>query len=338
MNKLLAFASLPFFSISLFKCTLTSSEKDYASQYNPTKILGSGNFSYNHVDINGYDYELRKDDNHDEIGKLHDLIKAADYVSTSEANGSTDCFTYTVHKSAMIWGYSSYKYTFYNDGYASIYKTNGKKDDNGDYLYSTYYYKCADVKDAEAIYDYVNTIVEDYKEEQRQMKAEEEAANERVNTFTIESALNEIRNQDKLFLYFYCVDYNTEPDVRYSDPELEDDGSVKELILNTAYTPVSSSQSSSSNGRISHLSIGTPMKDENDNDTSLSWSLTFDEDDMDVYFSVKTTDKFTRDYSKFYRYSISRADMHAIFDNAYRLYNANHPVETNDPIESTSSR
>ena len=338
MNKLLAFASLPFFSISLFKCTLTSSEKDYAAQYNPTKILGSGNFSYNHVDINGYDYELRKGDNYDEISKLHDLIKAADYVSTSETNSDTDCFTYTVHKSAMIWGYSSYKYTFYNDGYASIYKNNGKKDNDGNNLYSTYYYKCSDVKDAEAIYDYVNTIVEDYKEEQRQMQAEEEAANERVNSFTIESALNEIRNQDKLLMYFYCVDYNTEPDIRYSDPELEDDGSVKELILNTTYTPVSSSHSSSSNGRISHLSIGTPMKDENDNDASLSWSMLFDEDDMDVSLSVKTTDKFARNYSKSYRYSISRADMHAIFDNAYRLYNAKHPAETNDPIESTSSR
>lgn len=338
MNKLLAFASLPFFSISLFKCTLASNEKDYAANYNPVEVLGSGSFSNNHVDINGYDYELRKGDNYDEISKLHDLIKAADYVSTSEINSDTDCFTYTVHKGAMIWGYSSYKYTFYNDGYVSIYKNNGKKDNDGNDLYSTYYYKCSDVKDAEAIYDYVNTIVEDYKEEQRQMKAEEEAANERVNTFTIESALNEIRNQDKLFLYFYCVDYNTEPDIRYSDPELEDDGSVKELILNTTYTPVSSSHSSSSNGRISHLSIGTPTKDENDNGTSLSWSMLFDEDDMDVSLSVKTTDKFARDYSKFYRYSISRADMHAIFDNAYRLYNAKHPVETNDPIESTSSR
>ena len=133
------------------------------------------------------------------------------------------------------------------------------------------------------------------------------------------------------------MDYNTEPDIRYSDPELEDDGSVKELILNTTYTPISSSHSSSSNGRISHLSIGTPMKDENDNDTSLSWTLTFDEDDLVATLSVSTKDKFDRSYSKRDKYSIPRVDIHTIFDNAYRLFNAKWTEEKDASGQTSSS-
>lgn len=337
MNKLLAIASLPFFSISLFKCTPTSSEKDYAAQYNPTKILGSGNFSYNHVKINEYDYALRGDDNHNEIGKLHDMILGAKYESTSEKSSSDKTFTYTVHKKALIWGYSSYTYTFYYDGYTSICETNGKKDSDGNYLYSTYNYKCPDVKDAEAIYDYVDRIVEAYKEEEKQKDDAAEAANERVNSFVIENVLDYVRNQDKLIMNFYCVDYVSEPDVRYSDSELEDDGSVKELILNTTYTPISSTQSFNTTGRISHLSIGNDTKDENSDEPALSWTLTFDEDDLVATLSVNTKDKFDRSYSKRDKYSIPRVDIHTIFDNAYRLFNAKWTEEKDASGQTSSS-
>ena len=325
MNKLFALISLPLLSLGLFKCAGSSAIKvDYSNKYNPANVFDTGKrISDREIDINDHRYSPTENEGE----RLKELILDADFKSTKETNSLTTGFTYTIRIPALIWGYSQYQYHFYTDGIASITGNTDEKDENGYYKTTTYYYKAKNTESAEALYDYANSIVEDYLEEQRQQQEEKESAEARVATFTFENALNDIRNQEKLFMDFSHADYSSSENyVFYDDPKLEDDGSVKELILGATYTLITSSKTSTIGNRYTFLSFSNTIQDENGN-PPLEYGITFDEDDLEVRFSVQTKDKYDRDYSKSEKYSVPRTTMHEIFDNVFRLYEAKHPAE-----------
>ena len=332
MNKLLTLISLPLLSLGLSKCsTYPIVGTDYSKKYNPANVFDTDRkISYNQISIDENNYSPSEN----ECAKLKRMILDADFKSTKETNSLTTGFTYTIRIPALIWGYSQYEYHFYTDGIASITGYTDEKDENGYYKTATYYYKCKDTESAEALYDYANTIVENYLEEQRKQKEEREAAEARVAAFTLEKALEDIRNQEKLFMDFSHADYSSSENyVFYDDPKLEDDGTVKELILGATYTLITSSKTSTIGNRYTFLSLSNTIQDENGN-PPLTYGITFDEDDLEARFSVQTKDKYDREYSNGGRYSVPRATMHEIFDNVFRLYEAKHPAEEENAEEN----
>ena len=323
MNKLLTLISLPLLSLGLSKCVGSSVIKvDYSIKYNPANVFDTGKrISDREININDHRYSPTEN----ESERLKELILDAEFKSTKETNSLTTGFTYTIRIPALIWGYSQYQYHFYTDGIASITGNIDEKDENGYYKTTTYYYKAKNTESAEALYDYANSIVEDYLEDQRQQQEEKELAEQRVANFTLENALDDIRNQEKLYMDFSHADYSSVDNyVSYSDPKLEDDGTIRPLVLEATYTPKASSNTSSGGLRYTFLSLSNTIQDENGN-PPLTYEITFDEEDLEARFSVQTKDKYDRDYSKSYRYNVSRTTMHEIFDNAFRLYEAKHP-------------
>ena len=323
MNKLLTLTALPFLTFSLFKCSNSSaSNTNYAAKYNPSEKYNNNNIHYHHFSINGYDYEPSQED----ASKLSQMIVDADFKSTNETSSTTKSFKYTIRISALLFGYNQYTYTFYYDGFASITQSTGQKDKNDNYIYETYNYKCDDVKDAEAIYDYANQIVEDYREEQRQMKEASETANEIVNSFTLEDALDDIREMNPLTMAFHYHDY-TDYSRSKSDLELEDDGTIKDLVLNATYAPFPNSNVGSAGLISTDIYIGRPMMDGNNEEYPVTYSFQLNEETLTAELNVYTKDKFDRSYAKRAYFTLDRAIIHSIFDNAFRLYEAKHPVE-----------
>ena len=324
MNKILALASIPMVALSLFKCAGEKSSSDYQAQYNPTNILGNGRFSNDTVTIDGYEYKLSNEGQTNECTRIKELILGADYLGSNDLDDSGMSFTYSFRKNGMIIGYTSYEYTFYDNGYATISGRTGEKDSSGNSIYTRYYYKC-DAKDAKALYDYVEGIVNDYKELERAKKAAEETATAAVDAFTLDDALSDIKSKNPLVVEFSSILASSTAYERKSDSELEDDGSIKELVINATYTLDSSSHHKPTTGdRTTNLKIKGTIQSE---ELPLNYTLSFNEENLSASLSVDTKDSFDRSYSRTYNYNLERNEVHSIFDNAFRLYEAKHPEE-----------
>lgn len=296
-------------SSSLFRCQLfdVAKKTDFSGDYNPGNILHNYRLN-NDQTINIDNYEYRFDyytkDETDTI--INDYVPGETYfinISEEEMDTTGNSFEYYVNKQLLL-GATKYYLTFYKNGYAKV-KTNDKD------LPSYYYYKF-NADTANRLYNKVYSIVDAHRQEELDKKIEESRCKEELATFSLQSLIDYFNNTETL--KFSYTNYSS--DYAYGIT-LEDDGVIKELLLNATYDSVSSNGNGTSNGH--YIRLSDEIKDEQDNVKS-SFSFSLYENTYIISAIKAVTDKYERAYSKTLYFNIGRTTTHAIFDKIIALY------------------
>ena len=312
MNKLLAALSLPLMASSLFKCQLFNVDKkniDYSEQYNPGYVFHlSGIRDNQRINIDNYTYTFNYEDRDETQELISNYIPSESHfyhIEEDAFDSSGLSFEYKVEKQLLL-GSSGYTFVFYKNGYVRA--TTRDKD-----LPAYYYYKF-DSSVAERLYNKAFSLVDAHRQEILDKEMEKKRFEEMISTFSLNDVLNDFREMDVLSFDYYSYS----PTEYSSGRTLEDDGTIKDLILNATYEELSSSVKDDSSYRKT-FSFSRYLRDEEGKEV-WSYSFSLSENSYVVSLYKTMTDKYERRYSKSLYFSIGRDTTHAIFDKAIALY------------------
>ena len=312
MNKLLAALSLPLMASSLFKCQLFNVDKkniDYSEQYNPGYVFHlSGIRDNQRINIDNYTYTFNYEDRDETQELISNYIPSESHfyhIEEDAFDSSGLSFEYKVEKQLLL-GTSGYTFVFYKNGYVRA--TTRDKD-----LPAYYYYKF-DSGVAERLYNKAFSLVDAHRQEILDKEMEKKRFEEMISTFSLNDVLNDVREMDVLSFDYYSYS----PTEYSSGRTLEDDGTIKDLILNATYEELSSSVKDNSFYRRT-FSFSRYLKDEEGKEV-WSYSFSLSENSYVISLYKQMRDKYERLYSKSLYFSIGRDTTHAIFDKVIATY------------------
>lgn len=303
MNKLLTFISIPLLATSLNKCTFFTgkvSEEVKINRNNPGYILKQTTFADYKVDINDYSYKFTYEEGQDLVSNYIPSESHFYNVEGDTVDLTGDMFSLYVSRSVLMWGRESHTMQFYRNGYVKV---------------SSYYYRF-DETVANRLYNKVYDIVDEHRQEELDKEAEFEKYDTEIDKFSLDEMLNVIKEEDP-FEYYYS---NFSPVQYVFSTKFQDDGAIKELILNATYTPTSVGRGDGSiNGN--YIRFSKVIKDEqNQEKDKVRYSYSIDENGYLVSISKVMFDKYERSYSNALYFTLTRDTTHEIFDKAIATY------------------
>jgi len=320
MKKLLLTTLLTVTAVSLSSC-----QTDWVAKHNPTNIM-KDNYTMFRINYGGYEYHFGSGDTL--IEDINNQIKnVGKFVNIRDNDTkSSKYFTYHVERSVLMWGSVRYIMHFYDDGYVSVQVDKHSEETRN--LPDHYYYSF-DASKAKTLYETVATYASEYEakraEEEKEIREEREKqaaaakdAEDRLNAFTLDEALKQIKDKDSLKVSFFS---NIE-DKQLFDNDLEDDGTIKDLVVNASYT-LTPEAGYREEGRYSRIYIDGVYQ-ESYEIRPLFYSLFINEQTQYMNYSINTTDTYDKTYTMNTTYTMERNTIHTLFDNAIRLYTAKH--------------
>lgn len=312
MNKFLAALSIPLLSSGLFKCQFLNVDKkniDYSYQYNPGYVLHLNNIKDNQtINIDNYTYTFNYNDREETQDLASNYIPSESYfvnIEENEFDSSGDSFEYKVQKQLLL-GTTGYTFVFYKNGYVKA-ATHDKD-------LPAYYYFKFNAEVADRLYNKAFTLVDAHRQEIIEKEMERKRYEEKISTFSIDEVLEAVKEMDP-FKFTYA---EMSPTEYIPSKTLEDDGTIKDLLLNATYTELNNSVRDDTTYRKT-ISFSEFMNDEQDREV-WSYSFSLSENSYIVTISKRLMDKYERSYTKTVTYSIGRETTHAIFDKAIELY------------------
>ena len=315
-KKALLMLPISLMIVATASCSWFSIKRDYASEYNPSRLLARrNNCDCHYIRYNGCDL----------TGNIVDkVLKDVDYVDEYTLYEGTPELSGTSFELSLnfpsFWAPSYKSITFYENGYAQTgYYDYDKK------VSYTYYYEfdkdvaksiCKNVKDE---YDRIKEQERLEQEERERVEVEYNQMIEDTTIFTIVEKMNEEENVD---LQFFFVTNEDEP--RYYDFTFKDDGSIYTALKNATYTEFDQSRYEE-DALLANLNI-----------RGKEWSIGIDRKSRGVIASFDTCDKYYRNYGKRIEKTIDVDSINIIMNRAYELSAPSNPFGSSSNTSTSS--
>ena len=317
-KKVLLMLPISLMIVATTSCSWFSIKRDYASEYNPSRLLSRRNncnchyIRYNELDLTGNIVDKV-------LGDVDDVDEYALYEGTPELSGTS--FELSLNFPSF-WAPSYKGITFYENGYAQTgYYDYDKK------VSYTYYYEfdkdvaksiCKNVKDE---YDRIKQQERLEQEEKERVKAE---YNQMIEDMTIFTVIEKMKEEERVDLEFSFL--TDEEDPRYYRFTFRDDGSIYASLKNATYSESNHNTYIDEYDSLNHLFI-----------QGNEWKIEIHKKARTVHVAFETHDKYGRSYKYDDDKIIDEDSLNAILNKAYELSAPKNPFGNSSSNPSSSS-
>ena len=317
-KKALFLLPISFIVISTASCSWLFGRRDYVSEQNPSRYLNKSKIDRDYITYNTYTFKG------DIVNKVISKFDDVEYLYMKGTPELSDT-TFTLHiRHSIFLGYEYYEISFYENGYASTNRYDGRAG-----KYYTYFYQF-DEKVAKYVCELVDDEYQSVKEAER--REQEDMANTKrdyekmIESMDIHTIINKIKEEEITDMEFTFTTDET-PKRSYTFT-FRDDGSIYDLLNAATYGEYDSSNySDEGTAGVLNIRVYTPHR----------WSIMVDKQAkyIDAYYS--TLDKYNRSYAKHIRNSIDDDSLIAIMNRAYELSAPKNPFGNSSSNPSSSS-
>lgn len=317
-KKVLLMLPISLIIVITTSCSWFSIKRDYASEYNPSRLLTRRNncnchyIRYNELDLTGNIVDKV-------LGDVDDVDEYTLYEGTPELSGTS--FELSLNFPSF-WAPSYKGITFYENGYAQTgYYDYDKK------VSYTYYYEfdkdvaksiCKNVKDE---YD---RIKEQERLEQEERERVEAEYNQMIEDMTIFTVIEKMKEEERVDLEFSFL--TDEEDPRYYRFTFRDDGSIYTSLKNATYSESNHNTYIDEYDSLNHLFI-----------QGNEWKIEIHKKARTVHVTFETHDKYGRSYKYDDDKIIDEDSLNAILNKAYELSAPKNPFGNSSSNPSSTS-